>query len=119
MVVKPEIFTWQKTGSFYVALTKAKIHLTLGSLIVILYQKDKGKVMGTKCPKCHSVNPEIATFCADCGTKIFLPKDVDVTDILKTSKEELATGSTFAGKYKIMEELGREIKNKIIKVTRA
>ncbi len=32
-----------------------------------------------KCLKCHSDNPETATFCADCGTNFTLSKDIKVT----------------------------------------
>ena len=37
-----------------------------------------------KCPKCHSDNPDTATFCADCGTNLTLLKDADVTETLET-----------------------------------
>jgi serine/threonine-protein kinase len=60
-----------------------------------------------KCPKCKSDNPENATFCADCGTKLPSHKDIDVTETMETPKEELYTGSTFAGRYQIIEELGK------------
>jgi len=60
-----------------------------------------------KCPKCQSDNPETATFCADCGTNLSLSRDIEVTETLETPKEELTTGSTFAGRYQIIEELGK------------
>ena len=63
--------------------------------------------MGIKCPKCQSDNPETATFCADCGTKITSPKDIGVTKTLMTPTERLQKGSTVAGRYQILEELGR------------
>ena len=63
--------------------------------------------MGIKCPKCNFDNPETATFCADCGTKISLPKDVDVTETLETPKEELIRGTILANRYEIIEELGK------------
>jgi serine/threonine protein kinase/Tol biopolymer transport system component len=62
--------------------------------------------MSIKCPKCQSDNPGSAAFCADCGTKLISPRDVDVTETLETPKAELTTGSTFAGRYQIIEELG-------------
>ena len=63
--------------------------------------------MGIKCPKCQSNNPETATFCADCGTKLISLKDVDVTETLETPIQELAAGSTLAGRYQIIEVSGK------------
>jgi TolB-like protein/predicted Ser/Thr protein kinase len=63
--------------------------------------------MARKCPRCNADNPETATFCADCGTKITSPKDIGVTKTLITPTERLQKGSTIAGKYRILEELGR------------
>jgi len=61
-----------------------------------------------KCPKCHADNPETKSFCADCGTPLPSHKIVhpEVTETLQTPINELTTGSTFAGRYQIIEELG-------------
>ena len=59
-----------------------------------------------KCPKCHSDNPETATYCADCGTQVH-SKDIPVTQTIITPKEELTRGTTLAGRYEIIEELGK------------
>ena len=72
--------------------------------------------MGIKCPKCQSNNPETATFCADCGTKLISLEDVDVTETLETSVPELAAGSTFASRYQIIEELGKGGMGRVYKV---
>jgi uncharacterized membrane protein YvbJ len=48
--------------------------------------------MGIKCPKCQSDNPETATFCADCGTKITSPKDIGVTKTIITPTIVLEKG---------------------------
>lgn len=66
--------------------------------------------MTLKCPKCHSENPETARFCAGCGTALISTKNEDrvsVTRTIETAQEELATGATFAGRYQIIEELGK------------
>ena len=61
--------------------------------------------MGIKCPKCHSDNPDTKRFCGECGTQLPSLKDIDVTATIEAPKEELTKGSTFAGRYQIMEEL--------------
>ncbi len=63
--------------------------------------------MAIKCPKCQSNNPETATFCADCGTKLTLLKDISITKTIETPVEEYPRGTMFAGRYEIIEELGK------------
>ena len=60
-----------------------------------------------KCPKCETVNPETARFCLNCATPISSHEDAVVTETMEAPKEELTTGSTFAGRYQIIEELGK------------
>ncbi len=64
--------------------------------------------MAIKCPKCQAENPETARFCLDCGTRFGLPEtpQISVTRTLETTKDELARGVVFAGRYEIIEELG-------------
>ncbi|MDH5467800.1 MAG: hypothetical protein OEY25_10310 [Candidatus Aminicenantes bacterium] len=71
--------------------------------------------MGIKCPKCHFDNPDDTLYCGKCAT--LLPsQEVSVTENLETAKEELTTGSTFAGRYQIIEVLGKGGRGKVYRV---
>jgi len=65
--------------------------------------------MGINCPKCHFDNPDDSKFCKECGTQIISAEEISVspTETLETPKEELTTGSVFAGRYQIIEVLGK------------
>ncbi len=63
--------------------------------------------MVMKCPKCETNNPETARFCLNCAAPLSTPEDAVVTETMEAPKEELTTGSTFAGRYQIIEELGK------------
>jgi len=71
-----------------------------------------------KCPKCQAENPKTKQFCADCGTQLPAPDDHPLvfTETLQTPVHELATGSTFANRYQIIEELGKGGMGKVYKV---
>jgi serine/threonine protein kinase/cytochrome c-type biogenesis protein CcmH/NrfG len=62
-----------------------------------------------KCPKCHSDNPEDTSYCGKCGTKLVRLEEVLIsqTKTRETPLKVLTKGSLFAGKYKVIEELGR------------
>ena len=62
-----------------------------------------------KCPQCHSDNPKDTSYCGKCGTKLVRPEDVLIsqTKTSETPLKVLTKGSLFAGKYKVIEELGR------------
>ena len=74
--------------------------------------------MTVKCPKCQAENPETKQFCADCGTELPSSRDIhpEVTETLQTPIKELTTGSTFAGRYQIIEELGKGGMGKVYRV---
>jgi serine/threonine protein kinase/Tfp pilus assembly protein PilF len=81
--------------------------LTLYLFIIILIAKQAEETMDVKCPKCHSENTGNARFCSNCATPLPSSKEIPVTETLETPKEELTTGSLFAGRYQIIEVLGK------------
>jgi len=72
--------------------------------------------MGIKCPKCHFENPDTVHFCGECGTQLISKEEIPVTETLETPTEELTRGTTFAGRYEIIEELGRGGMGKVYRV---
>ena len=65
--------------------------------------------MSIKCPKCQHVNPDGTHFCGNCAAPLTPKKDIPVsfTKTLQTPIREFTKGNTVAGKYKVIEELGR------------
>jgi tetratricopeptide (TPR) repeat protein len=63
--------------------------------------------MATICPKCHHENPDDTIYCGKCGTPLKPSEDIEVTETIEAPKEELTRGTTFAGRYEIIEELGK------------
>ena len=71
-----------------------------------------------KCPKCRADNPDTLKFCGACGTP-FTSADAAPalpTETMKTPVRELVSGSTFAGRYQIIEELGKGGMGRVYKV---
>jgi serine/threonine protein kinase/dienelactone hydrolase len=62
-----------------------------------------------KCPKCQLENTSDSKFCKECGTQLRLGNGIQFskTMTLETPFKVLDKGSIFAGKYKIIGEIGR------------
>ena len=72
--------------------------------------------MGIECPKCLFDNPDDTVYCGKCATPLPSSKEILVTETLETPTEELTTGSTFAERYQIVEELGKGDMGKVYRV---
>jgi serine/threonine protein kinase len=71
-----------------------------------------------KCPKCQFENPDETLYCGKCGEKLPSSEEIPFspTETIKTPKEELTTGSTFGGRYQIIEDLSKGGMGKVYKV---
>jgi serine/threonine protein kinase len=65
--------------------------------------------MATKCPKCHSDNPDDSVYCGKCATPLKLKEEIPdaVTRTLQKLESELQIGSILAARYQITEILGK------------
>ncbi len=71
-----------------------------------------------KCSKCNFENLDDSLYCGKCAAPLKPSEEISapLTDTLETPKEELTTGSLFAGRYQIIEELGKGGMGKVYKV---
>ncbi|NTV81038.1 MAG: protein kinase, partial [Candidatus Aminicenantes bacterium] len=63
--------------------------------------------MAIPCPKCRTDNPEDSKFCKECATPLPGVGEALRTRTLENTAEGLKRGTVFAGRYEIIEELGR------------
>ena len=65
------------------------------------------------CPKCLSENADTSKFCNSCGLSFGTEgrpeaeRPVSVTKTLETPVLKITKGTLIAGKYRILEEIGR------------
>jgi serine/threonine protein kinase/tetratricopeptide (TPR) repeat protein len=71
-----------------------------------------------KCPKCLFDNPDESRFCGNCAAPLIPPEEgsVSSTETLETPTEELTRGIIFAGRYEVIEELGKGGMGKVYRV---
>ena len=74
--------------------------------------------MAIQCPKCQTKNPSDSKFCKECATPLPLSREVGFsqTETLLPPREDLTTGTIFAGRYQVIEELGHGGMGKVYKV---
>src|SRR4030066_2150460 len=72
--------------------------------------------MAVKCPKCQAENPDDTFYCGKCAAPLKHSADISVTETLETLVQQLIAGSTFANRYKIIEELGKGGMGRVDKV---
>jgi len=60
-----------------------------------------------KCPQCGSENTSDSRFCRSCASPLAEPGEYILTETIRAQAKELDSGSVFAGRYQVIEELGR------------
>jgi serine/threonine protein kinase/Tfp pilus assembly protein PilF len=63
--------------------------------------------MSVKCPKCHHENPDDTIYCGKCSSLLKPLEEISATKTIETPAKGLTTGTTFASRYEVIEELGK------------
>lgn len=81
-----------------------------------LAEKQKKRAM--KCTRCGFENPDDTRFCGKCGTRLFPPGMMPVSQTITFQEyiDELPRGSIFAGRYEVIEQLGKGGMGKVYRV---
>jgi serine/threonine protein kinase/Flp pilus assembly protein TadD len=62
--------------------------------------------MATKCPKCQYENPDDAFYCGQCTAPLRPAEEISATKTFETPSTGLTSGTTFATRYEVIEEVG-------------
>ena len=92
--------------------------MTIFFLADIFFQNGKEGLSRMKCPKCHFKNPDDSVFCSKCGTQILFREESPIlhTKTLQMPITDLKVGSTFGGRYQVLEEIGSGGMGKVYRV---
>jgi serine/threonine protein kinase/Tfp pilus assembly protein PilF len=71
--------------------------------------------MSVECPKCRFDNPDDTVYCGKCAAPLKPSEDISPTKTLETPVKGLTSGTTFASRYEVVEELGKGGMGKVYK----
>lgn len=87
------------------------------------HKRGSGERPAMKCPRCYLENPSDSSFCRRCGTSLLPggsapgpPPAASFGETLIVPVERLATGTIFAGRYQVIEEIGQGGMGRVYKV---
>ena len=63
--------------------------------------------MSIKCPKCQFENPDDTPYCGKCSFPLKPLEEISATKTFMTPAKGLTSGTTFATRYEVIEELGK------------